>query len=56
MLLFVDRDKVQGLALVPSSKQLVSGADDCILGMWDMDVKRIEVRVHLAIQPVLLFF
>ncbi|KAK7466552.1 hypothetical protein BaRGS_00037336 [Batillaria attramentaria] len=36
------KDKVQGLAYIHASKQLVSASDDCILGMWSMDVKRIE--------------
>lgn len=39
----VFRDKVQGLVYIQSSKQLISASDDCILGMWDMDVKRVEV-------------
>ncbi|KAL8623955.1 hypothetical protein ACOMHN_047175 [Nucella lapillus] len=36
------RDKVQGLAYIQSSKQVISVADDCVLALWDMDVKRIE--------------
>ena len=45
------RDKIQGLAYIQSSKQLISASDDCILGMWDMDVKRVEVTntvLHLC--------
>ncbi|XP_076454179.1 WD repeat and FYVE domain-containing protein 2-like [Babylonia areolata] len=36
------QDKVQGLAYIESSKQVVSVADDCILALWDMDVNRME--------------
>lgn len=45
-ILFYDffSDKVQGLAYASGSKQLLSGSDDSILGIWNMDVKRIEVK------------
>merc|ERR1712168_1053872 len=35
-------DKVQSLFFCSSTHQLLSGGDDCILGIWDMDVKRQE--------------
>ncbi|XP_050389786.1 WD repeat and FYVE domain-containing protein 2 [Patella vulgata] len=35
-------DKVQGLVYAQSAKQLLSGSDDCVLGVWNMDTKRIE--------------
>lgn len=41
-------DKVQALAYASGSKQLLSGSDEAILGIWNMDVKRIEVRKFIA--------
>ncbi|XP_013069736.2 WD repeat and FYVE domain-containing protein 2-like isoform X1 [Biomphalaria glabrata] len=36
------KDKVQGLAHSKSTRQLLSGSDDCVLGIWDMDIQRLE--------------
>ncbi|RUS85425.1 hypothetical protein EGW08_006816 [Elysia chlorotica] len=38
----IHRDKVQGIAHARLSQQLITGADDSILGIWDMQVKRLE--------------
>ncbi|KAK3095101.1 hypothetical protein FSP39_010354 [Pinctada imbricata] len=35
-------DKVQALAYAHGCKQLITGSDDGITGIWNMDVKRIE--------------
>ncbi|KAK2141247.1 hypothetical protein LSH36_1134g00024 [Paralvinella palmiformis] len=35
-------DRVQSVVYASSSKQLLSAGDDCILAIWDMDVKRQE--------------
>ncbi|XP_046339732.1 WD repeat and FYVE domain-containing protein 2-like [Haliotis rufescens] len=35
-------DKVQGLSYAMGAKQLVSGSDDGLLGIWQMDVERLE--------------
>lgn len=37
------KDKVQGMAYAPLSKQLVSVGDDGVITVWDMSVKRQEV-------------
>ena len=42
-LLIVYRDKVLGLAYAAGCKQLLTGSEDCILGIWNMDVDRQEV-------------
>ena len=54
-ILFYDffSDKVQGLAYASGSKQLLSGSDDSILGIWNMDVKRIEVKWHVFIHVII---
>lgn len=39
----VCRDKVQALVYAPASRQLISTADDKIIGIWDMEAQRIEV-------------
>ncbi|CAL1543265.1 unnamed protein product [Lymnaea stagnalis] len=36
------KDKVQGLVHSKTSRQLLTGSDDCVLGIWDMVVKRLE--------------
>lgn len=41
-------DKVQALAYASGSKQLLSGSDEAILGIWNMDVKRIEVHKFIV--------
>jgi len=42
------RDKVQALTYSGASKQLISTADDKILGIWDMQATRIEVSPHIS--------
>lgn len=42
-LLSCSRDKVQALVYAPASRQLISTADDKIIGIWDMEAQRIEV-------------
>jgi hypothetical protein len=41
---FFYSDKVLALVYASGSKQLISGSDDAILGIWNMDVKRVEVN------------
>ena len=40
------REKVTSLAYAEGSKQLLSAGDDCIIGLWHMDVKRSEVYIY----------
>lgn len=44
-------DKVQALVYASGSKQLLSGSDDSILGIWNMDVKRIEV-IYISVSGI----
>lgn len=45
---FISRDKVLGLAYAGGCKQLLTGSEDCILGIWNMDIDRQEVRTKLV--------
>ena len=43
---FIFSDKVQSILYAPGSKQLISGSDDQIIGLWDLEIKRQEVSLH----------
>ena len=44
---FIFSDKVQSILYAPGSKQLISGSDDQIIGLWDLEIKRQEVSFAL---------
>lgn len=54
-LIFYFRDKVLGLAYAAGCKQLLTGSEDSILGIWNMDVERQEVKTDWPFTRLYLF-
>lgn len=53
--IFYFREKVLGLAYAAGCKQLLTGSEDCIIGIWNMDIDRQEVKTDWPFTHVYIY-